>query len=123
MPAGYAQFGRRSRVQDTIVEKVLKHPKYAELVQRRTRISMSFFAVFVNKLLAYFLFNLHQFDELNPMCYYGKKNTNGAYIMKKKNETNPPLDFVPNRPLIVDQSIKNADYIIPDWLTPPDDIS
>ena len=25
--------------------------------------------------------------------------------MKKKNETNPPLDFVPNRPLIVDESI------------------
>ena len=44
-------------------------------------------------------------------------------MMKKKNETNPPLDFVPNRPLIVDQSIKNADYIIPDWLTPPDAIS
>ncbi|HKM26505.1 MAG TPA: DUF485 domain-containing protein [Thiopseudomonas sp.] len=32
-------------MQDTVVEKVLKHPKYAELVQRRTRISMSFFAV------------------------------------------------------------------------------
>ena len=32
-------------MQDTIVEKVLKHPKYAELVQRRTRVSMAFFAV------------------------------------------------------------------------------
>ena len=32
-------------MQDTIVEKVLKHPKYTELVQRRTRISMAFFAV------------------------------------------------------------------------------
>ncbi len=30
-------------MQDTIVEKVLKHPKYAELVQRRTRVSMAFF--------------------------------------------------------------------------------
>ena len=43
--------------------------------------------------------------------------------MNKKNETNPPLDFVPNRPLIVDESIKNADYIVPDWLTPPDAVS
>ncbi|WBE26046.1 DUF485 domain-containing protein [Denitrificimonas caeni] len=32
-------------MQDTIVEKVLKHPKYAELVRRRTRVSMIFFAV------------------------------------------------------------------------------
>ena len=32
-------------MQDTVVEKVLKHPKYAELGQRRTRISMSFLAV------------------------------------------------------------------------------
>ena len=32
-------------MQDTIVEKVLKHPNYAELVQRRTRVSMAFFAV------------------------------------------------------------------------------
>ena len=28
-----------------IVQKVLEHPKYAELVKRRTRISMVFFAV------------------------------------------------------------------------------
>ena len=32
-------------MQDTIVEKVLKHPKYAELVQRRTRVSMVFFTI------------------------------------------------------------------------------
>ncbi len=32
-------------MQDTIVDKVLKHPKYAELVRRRTRVSMMFFAV------------------------------------------------------------------------------
>ncbi len=32
-------------MQDTVVDKVLKHPKYAELVQRRTKISMSFFVV------------------------------------------------------------------------------
>lgn len=32
-------------MEDTIVEKVLKHPKYAELVQRRTKVSMSFFTV------------------------------------------------------------------------------
>ena len=27
--------------------------------------------------------------------------------MNKKNDTNPPLDYVPNRPLIIDESIKN----------------
>ncbi len=32
-------------MQDTIVDKVLKHPKYAELVRRRTRVSIMFFAV------------------------------------------------------------------------------
>ncbi len=32
-------------MQDTVVDKVLKHPKYAELVQRRTKVSMSFFVV------------------------------------------------------------------------------
>ncbi len=32
-------------MQETIVDKVLRHPKYAELVQRRTRISMVFFAI------------------------------------------------------------------------------
>ncbi|HZJ93104.1 MAG TPA: DUF485 domain-containing protein [Thiopseudomonas sp.] len=32
-------------MQDTVVDKVLKHPKYAELVQRRTKVSMAFFAV------------------------------------------------------------------------------
>ena len=32
-------------MQDTSVEKVLKHPEYAELVRRRTRVSMIFFAV------------------------------------------------------------------------------
>lgn len=32
-------------MQDAVVEKVLKHPKYVELVQRRTRISMTFFFV------------------------------------------------------------------------------
>lgn len=32
-------------MQKDIVQKVLEHPKYAELVKRRTRISMVFFAV------------------------------------------------------------------------------
>lgn len=32
-------------MQDTVVERVLKHPKYAELVRRRTRVSMVFFVV------------------------------------------------------------------------------
>ena len=32
-------------MQYTVVDKVLKHPKYEELVQRRTKISMSFFVV------------------------------------------------------------------------------
>ncbi|MDY7220161.1 DUF485 domain-containing protein [Denitrificimonas sp. JX-1] len=32
-------------MQDTVVERVLKHPKYEELVKRRTRVSMIFFAV------------------------------------------------------------------------------
>ena len=32
-------------MQETIEEKVLKHPKYKELVERRTRISMAFFTV------------------------------------------------------------------------------
>lgn len=32
-------------MQDSVVERVLKHPKYAELVRRRTRVSMVFFVV------------------------------------------------------------------------------
>lgn len=34
-----------------------------------------------------------------------------------------PLDYVPTRPLNVDDSIRNADYIIPDWLTPPETVN
>lgn len=43
--------------------------------------------------------------------------------MSNKKSAPQPLDYVPNRPLIVDDSIKNADYIIPDWLTPPECVS
>ena len=42
--------------------------------------------------------------------------------MNSKKSTPRPLDYVPNRPLIVDESIKSADYIIPDWLTPPEPV-
>lgn len=35
----------------------------------------------------------------------------------------PPLEFVANRPLLIDEEIKNADYIVPDWLTPPEAVS
>ena len=45
MLAAHARWSRRKRMQDTIVEKVLKHPKYAELVQRRTRVSMVLFTI------------------------------------------------------------------------------
>ncbi len=43
--------------------------------------------------------------------------------MSNKKSAPQPLDYVPNRPLIVDDSIKNADYIIPDWLTPPEHVN